>query len=430
MFPYLSWQFNGTPQVLSGYAFNGHGTNALNDGTVTVDAYGNAFATLTTGANGYFYDLVAPGTLVSDEPLLAYTTGANNGAHVELFFGNATGFDIWGNTLIAPTADTTYSSASGTSLQTQDAALIAFVAGSDSNASFVTGLTNFGYVGTGASFTLDQSLSPANGLFVETRNGNLTVANPITLAGTNGLTLYSSNALTIDAPINVTGAGAVALAAAYDTTTVPGTPLLELSFGLGPNSFAGSLNYAKGSGEGISGQSLAINGTSYTLLYSMSDVDSIDCSINSSTCVNPDAEDLAGNYALANSLDATGFGYIAIGVGVPGEEYTGMFEGLGHTISNLSFDSLNPPAGQGLFSGSSGSIRDIGMVGGSIGGGGENGFLVGVRYRRDREHFRDRHRPVVQRRGSYDICRRTCRTGHQHRRRREFLRDRAHHGQL
>jgi filamentous hemagglutinin family protein len=377
-YPYLSWQFSGTPQVLSGYAFNGHGTNALNAGTVTVDAYGNAFATLTTGANGHFYDLVAPGTLVSDEPLLAYTTGPNNGAHVEQYFGNATGFDIWGNTLIAPTADTTYSSASGTSLQTQDAALIAFVADSDSNASFITGLTNFGYVGTGASFTLDQSLSPANGLFVETRNGDLTVADPITLAGTNGLTLYSSNALTIDAPINVTGAGAVALAAAYDTTTVPGTPLLELSFGLGPNGFAGSLNYAKGSGEGISGQSLSINGTSYTLLYSMSDVDSIACSYAPTTCVNPNAENLAGSYALADSLDAAGFGYIAIGVGVPGDGYSGMFEGLGHTISNLSFDNVNPPAGQGLFSGSSGSIRDIGMVGGSIGGSGENGFLVGV----------------------------------------------------
>jgi len=377
--PYLSSQFSGTPQVLSGYAFDGTGTNALNAGTVTVDANGSSFATLNTGANGYFYDLVAPGTFTTNEPLLAYTTGANNGAHVEAFSGNATGFDIWGNTLIAPSSDTTYSSASGTSLQTQDASLIAAAVGSDSNASFVTGLTNFGYVGTGASFTVDQSLSLANGLFVETRNGNLTVADPITLAGTNGLTLYSSKDLTIDAAVNVTDGGSVALAAGYDTTTVPGTPLLELSFGLGPNGFAGNLNYAAGSGEGISGQSLAINGVNYTLLYSMTDVQSINCSFDSYDCSGAAAStSLTGNYALANSLNASGFGFNAIGVGVPGDEYTGIFEGLGHTISNLSFANLNPPAGQGLFSGSAGTIRDIGMVGGSVCCGGSNGFLVGV----------------------------------------------------
>ncbi len=375
LYPYLSWQFSSTPQVLSGLVFGDHGVTPLQAGNVYVDANGSSFATLTTGANGYFYDVVAPGAFVTSEPLLAYTTGANNGAHVEAFSGSAAGFDIWGDTLIAPTSVTTYSSASGTSLQSQDASLIATAIGSDSNASFVAGLTHFGYVATGGGFTIDQSLSPANGLFVETRNGDLTVADPVTIAGANGLTLYSSNALTIDAPISITGAGAVALAAAYDTATVPGTPLLELSFGLGPNGFAGSVNY----GSTNNGGTLTINGTPYTLLYSMSDVDSLACSNDPSPglCVNPNAENLAGNYALANSLDASGFDYIAIGSGDPSNEYTGMFEGLGHTISNLTFHTLNPPDDQGLFAGSSGSIRDIGMVGGSIGCCGNDGFLVG-----------------------------------------------------
>ena len=105
-------------------------------------------------------------------------------------------FDIWGNTLIAPTSATTYSAASATSLQTQDAALIASAVGSNTDPT--AGLTHYGYIASG-NFTVDQALTLSNGLYVQA-SGAITVADALTLPGASGLTLNAGSALAIDAP--------------------------------------------------------------------------------------------------------------------------------------------------------------------------------------------------------------------------------------
>ncbi|MDD5175911.1 MAG: filamentous hemagglutinin N-terminal domain-containing protein [Sterolibacterium sp.] len=95
---------------------------------------------------------------------------------------------------------------------------------------------------------------------------------------------------------------------------------------------------------------------------------------------------LAGNYALGNSIDASATsgwngaaGFVPIGDFTT--RFTGTFDGLGHTISNLN---INRPTTDyvGLFgcTDTSSEIRDVGLVGGSIGGANQVGALVGLTY--------------------------------------------------
>ena len=363
LYPYLLWQYPATPQAVSGTAYGAGGGTALNAGSVSVLANGAAEGTVSTGANGYYYELLAPGTISSGgTAVVAYENGG--GARVATLTGTTSGFDIWGNTLIAPTSATTYSAASATSLQSQDSALIAQAVGSNTTAaSLVAGLTNSGYIASG-NFTVDQALTLSNGLYVQAA-GNITVADALTLPGANGLTLAAGGALAINAPVSVTGAGAVTLAAGYDTTTVPGTSLLELSFGAGDDINYGSTN---------NGGSLSINGTAYTLLYTMGDVQNVNSGLN-------------GDYALATPLNAatdstTPLSWVPLGTDGSsnflnnGNGFAGIFEGLGNTISNLTVN-IGSNFYAGLFGGSSGTIRDIGLIGGSVSGANYVGGLVG-----------------------------------------------------
>ena len=369
LYPYLSWQFNGTPQAISGIAYRNGGGSVLQGGTVSGLLDGNALGTASTGANGYYYLLAAPGTISAGNHALLVDSSAN-GVRVDTTTdaldanNNVSFFDVWGNTLIAPTSDTTYSTASATSLQTQDASLIAQAVGANTDPT--TGITNYGYIATGGGFVVDQPLTLSNGLYVKTTAGNIGVDDALTLSGTNGLELNAAGALTIDAPISITGAGALAL----DYSTASPT---NLSFGLTSSGFTGGVNYAIGSGEGIAGQSLTINDTPYTLIYSTTDLQNIN------------SGNLDGKYALATSLNAsTTTGWAPLGVngsgGVlnGGEGFDGTFEGLGNTISNLTVTNPGGYSFVGLFGYSDGTIRDFGMTGGSVTGTVDVGGLAAV----------------------------------------------------
>ena len=359
LYPYLKSFYSGTPQAITGTAYSNGGGTFLSGGTISALVNGTNLGSSGTGANGYYYLLAPSGTISSNAAVLVYTSGANAGAHIEAMpAGSIAGFDVWGNTLIAPTSATTYSSANSTSLQTQDAALIAQAIGHNTDPTL--GITNYGYLASG-NFTIDTPLTLSNGLYVRSQ-GNITVGDALTLSGTNALNLNAAGSLAIDAPIHVTGAGKIALDAAYDTTTVPGASLLELSFARGSSIDYGATN---------NGGALSINGTPYTLLYSMSDLAGINTNVA-----------LGGNYALATSLDATSTsGWAPLGTNAGtvqngGAGFAGIFDGLGNTISNLTVNTgANNYAG--LFGYSSGTIRDVGVVGGSTSGNANIGALVG-----------------------------------------------------
>src|SRR6202044_182197 len=95
------------------------------------------------------------------------------------------------------------------------------------------------------------------------------------------------------------------------------------------------------------------------------------------------ADNPTGTYALGGNIDATvtstwnaNAGFTPIGtVGVP---FNGTFDGVGHTISNLTIN-LPATADTGLFgsTGTASTIQNVGLIGGSVIGLSSAGGLVG-----------------------------------------------------
>ncbi|MEN5114209.1 MBG domain-containing protein [Brevundimonas diminuta] len=209
--------------------------------------------------------------------------------------------------------------------------------------------------GTNATFaTRDSSAGGPNGYVTSTGPGDITVSAPITWSSGATLTLDSYRSVVINAPITITGAGGLSL-------------LTNQGGGAG-----GSIYFGGGVQYTGSGGSLMINKQAYTLLYSMAELQGI----NTDTL-------LSDRYALARSLDAAGvaswqpLGVRGAGILNAGNGFSGDFTGLGNTISNLAIDT-GSNGWTGLFGWSSGSITDLGLIGGSVTGGSRVGGLVGV----------------------------------------------------
>ncbi len=320
-YPYLKSFYPNGIQVVSGTAYANLTLAGAAGTPVTVYASGVGVTT-TAGANSYYYAALPAGTIsTSGTPVLAYDA---NGADVQTeTAGYLFGFNILGsNGVIARTSDTTLSQAIATPLEAQNTALISTAAGGNAAViAAVSAMTNNDkYIATGPLLTIDQAVNGS--LFVDAINGaRITVSQPVTITGNQLLALETSGAVAVDAPITVNGASPVVLD--VGTTSAFGATEPGLWFGLGDEIDFGSVNQ---------GATLAINGASYTLLYSLSDIQNLN---GSSTM-------LQGAYALANSINASGFtGSRPIGVSSTGTVlnggagFSGTFEGLGNAISNL-----------------------------------------------------------------------------------------------
>ncbi len=388
-YPYLLAIFPNGIQAVSGIAYRDAGltsyaSTSSGAGEVTVTVGGVVEGTPTTGANGYYY-LALPANTISSagSNVLAFTqtgTGYNavNGAAVTSATGSLGGFNVYGGYLNYLTSLTTYSGASA-ALSTLEAT----VTGYSAIPSFVSGLGPY-FTSSGASFTVDQSpgtLTTNFGAQTTASNASLIVAAPITLSGSNTLALSSAGALAIDANVVVSGAGTVNLT--YNTSTALGNNLYAAqNLGFGPGD---SLQFTGGTSGSPQG-SLNINGTGYTLVNSMASLDAIDATLATSGggSVTTYGSGLAGNYALAVPLAASGTTYTKalIGTGSSGTSstyFTGTFEGLGNTVSNLSITSTTSNTDVGLFGdvGTSGTVRDIGLVGGNVSSSGNANVCIG-----------------------------------------------------
>ena len=125
----------------------------------------------------------------------------------------------------------------------------------------------------------------------------------------------------------------------------------------------GSVTFNGGQG---SGDALSINGNSYTLIYSMSQLDALN--------------NASGRYALASNFDASGtiYHYALIST------LSGTLYGLGHSISNLTiieypedYSSNAALIGEAT---STATIRDIGLINVDIEGFDTVGGLVGFNH--------------------------------------------------
>ncbi len=210
------------------------------------------------------------------------------------------------------------------------------------NVTISTGTNTSGFTASGNDSvinvtTLQNALAGAN-VTISTGSGgsqagDITVAAPLTWSSGSTLTLDAYHSIAINAAMTITGAGKLNL-----TTNDGGSG--------GTLTFAGGVQYT---GTPNTGQALTINGTAYTLLYSMSNLQGMSAS---------------GNFALARSLDASGV------TNWSPLTFNGNLTGLGNIISNLTvtapqttnIDSL------GLFAFLTGNISDIGLINGSVNG--------------------------------------------------------------
>jgi filamentous hemagglutinin family protein len=213
---------------------------------------------------------------------------------------------------------------------------------------------------SGASVTLQTTAFGATGPGTAhpSGKGDIFVNSPIRWDSAATLTLSAFRNIDVNADITASGGGSLSL-----TTGTGGAGDYAIATGK-------SVSFTGGAS---SGSVLSIGGHSYTLLYDMTGVQN----------VNASGAALGGYYALATSLDATGVSsWTPIGtdgagnIRNSGEGFAGVFAGLGNSISNLTVDL--PSANYiGLFGYSSGTIRDVGDVGGTVTGSSKVGGLVG-----------------------------------------------------
>lgn len=198
-------------------------------------------------------------------------------------------------------------------------------------------------------------------------NGDIFVNDAVNWSA-NTLTLTAARNVDINAVMTAGGNAGLAL----NPTTANGADAavnqgaVNIMPGLGRVDFTGS------------GNSLLVNGTPYTFVTSLAELQGI-------------SSDLAGHYALRNNIDASatagwnpdgngGFaGFEPLGIDdYAGTSFTGVFDGLGHTIDNLTIDRPTTD-NVGLFGAMAEDsiVRNVGLRGGSTRGRDNTGSLGG-----------------------------------------------------
>ncbi|MBF0460024.1 MAG: filamentous hemagglutinin N-terminal domain-containing protein [Magnetococcales bacterium] len=208
-------------------------------------------------------------------------------------------------------------------------------------------------------------------------SGNINVydaTNPVTWSA-HTLTLSAYNNININ--VSMTGSGTAGLALLYGQGAVAASNTSTCNVNAPVNlASTGSFSTKLGS-DGIT--------KNYTIINSLGIVGDATTAPGTMTLQGMAAStSLAGNYVLGSNIDASGTstwnsnaGFAPIGSNPT--NFTGIFDGLGHTITGLT---INRPSENfvGLFGfvGASGVVRNVGLLGGSINGGGSSvGELVG-----------------------------------------------------
>ncbi|RUL69272.1 beta strand repeat-containing protein [Dyella choica] len=234
------------------------------------------------------------------------------------------------------------------------------------NDSRITTAAPLGLSGTWLIDPNDFTIAPSGGditgaaLSTELSGGNVVIqssAGSTSGSGSGNVNVndavsWSSHTLTLDAQNNIningtmTASGSAGLALNYGGTngSSSATPAAgtSVNVGLGGSGFSGQANFTGSS-------TLSINGNSYTLISSGAALQGMGTS---------------GNYALAGNLSLPGTFFP---IGSSTTAFSGVFDGLGHTISYV-FITNSFAADVGLFGQSTGTIRNVGLLGGGVSG--------------------------------------------------------------
>jgi len=221
-------------------------------------------------------------------------------------------------------------------------------------------------------------------------DGDITVNSNISWSANNMLTLHADRNIHINAAITASGAsGAVTLE--YGQGAVAASNTSTYDFGLTSSGFAGKINLQAGQNFNtkLGSDGTAVNWTVITALGSAGD-EAVAGATNSlqGLAYSGRLSGLSANYVLGANIDASstsswnsGAGFVPIGSS--SSQFSGSFDGLGHSIQGLVIN--RSATYQGLFGkagGGSVTFRNLGIVKingvGSVSGGSDyTGALLG-----------------------------------------------------
>jgi len=202
LYPYpLSQYPSGTPQAISGIAYQDFGvtplaSNAAGAHSVSALVNGVLLGSATTGANGYYYILAAPGTFSGTQQVLAYLSGDATKANTYLDSpsGNVTNADLYGGYL-------------------------RMLSGASTVSGMFSGLATALGSHAGSDFLYASGPVPGTSLDIEASNtGGFGIDSAIN-TGSGALVVNATGALTQSAALIVGGASSF-------TTTAPGVPII------------------------------------------------------------------------------------------------------------------------------------------------------------------------------------------------------------
>ncbi|MEO8777445.1 MAG: GLUG motif-containing protein, partial [Rhodanobacter sp.] len=268
---------------------------------------------------------------------------------------------------------------SGASVKIADGTVITTKSSTGNSGNWLIDPTDFTIAASGGDMsgaTLSTALG-SGGVTIQSTAGGSGVHGDVNV---NDTVTWSANTLTLNAyrDININtamnGSGTAGLALQYgqgSTNGVIGGTAATYNVNAPVNlANGGSFSTQLGTNVG--------NLVSYTILTSLGAESS-----TTGTDLQGISGDLAGNYVLGSNIDALptsgwngGAGFAPIGSN-NFNAYTGIFDGLGHTISDLTI-ARSGTDNVGLFGYvNGGTLRNLGLVGGSVSGYNKVGGLVG-----------------------------------------------------
>jgi hypothetical protein len=350
--------------------------------TVSIDAATTIKADATTAGNG--------GNVAVWSDLLttfAGTISAKGGA----ISGNGGDAEVSGKASLAYGGFTNLSAAHGTfGTLLLDPFDVTISSAADANQSGFSATGNDSIINV---TMLQNALAGAN-VIVTTGSGggqagDITVAAPVSWSANSTLTLSAYRNITFNsgALITHTGSGGGLVLRADSTGTGAGTVQFASAGQVAFSGGAVSIYYNP------TGDSTTVNGTKYTSATQTNFSGNVTLTggatlttsmlVNTVTDLQNVQNNLSGRYALGRDIDASatsgwnsGAGFVP--VGTLSANFTGVLDGQGHAISNLT---INRPTTDnvGLLGYTNGGvlITDIGLVGGSMTGNNHVGGLVG-----------------------------------------------------
>ena len=202
---------------------------------------------------------------------------------------------------------------------------------------------NRALVTTNVTLQTTASGTSGYGTVSSTGNGDIIINSALDWKGSGVLTLSAYRNIYLNGNITITDTGSASHAG------------FDLKYGTQGTSTGGTdstATYSIASGKSITlnntgSPTLAINGKSYTLVYTLSDLAS-DISTNSS-----------GYYALGKSIDVSGTTYTSSPISTT---LSGTFDGLGNTITGLTISTGSMYVGLFSETASNAVIRNLGLV--------------------------------------------------------------------